>query len=125
MSRLVVGVVAGADEGAGLDDLEAAGEAFGGDIANCSGVDPAVDGEVVAGGLEVLADGEDVARVERSAMERESETVGRGPRIALIHCLAVSLSRCCRRTVCPPHPRLRLHLVDQRGLLRRARRCRP
>lgn len=58
---LVVGVVAAADEGAGLHDFEAAGEGFALEHVECVGVDPAVDGEVVPGGLEVLADGEDVA----------------------------------------------------------------
>jgi len=57
---LHVGVVAGADERAGLDDFPADVEA---DVAvpvELLGGDPAVDGEVVARGLEVLADGEDV-----------------------------------------------------------------
>jgi hypothetical protein len=56
----VVGVVAGADEGAGFDDFEAAAEALIAEGVELLGGDPAVDGQVVAGGLEVLADGEDV-----------------------------------------------------------------
>jgi hypothetical protein len=58
---LVVGVVTGADERAGLDDLEPAAEPLALEHVEGVGVDPAVDGQVVACGLEVLADGEDVA----------------------------------------------------------------
>ncbi len=58
---LFFGVIAGADEGAGFDDGEfqffEAVAFVGGELV---GVDPAVDGEVLLGGLEVLADGEDI-----------------------------------------------------------------
>ncbi len=60
---LVVGVVAAADERAALDDLEAAAEAFGLEVGELLGGDPAVDRQVVSCGLQVLADGQDVARI--------------------------------------------------------------
>jgi len=54
-------VVAGADEGAGLDVFEAEGFAEAFVSGELVGADPSGDGQVVAGGLKVLADGEDIA----------------------------------------------------------------
>lgn len=60
---MLVREVAGADEGAGEDCFDARGFAGGFVFGELVGVDPAVDGQVVAGGLEVLAEGDDVAGV--------------------------------------------------------------
>src|SRR5262245_39654862 len=60
---LVIGVVARAHERAGLNDLEAARQALLLERRELLGRDPAVDGEVVARGLEVLPDREDVAGI--------------------------------------------------------------
>ncbi len=58
---LFLGMVAGADQGAGLDVAEAHRFADAFVVGELLGRDPAVDGQVPAGGLKVLADGEDVA----------------------------------------------------------------
>src|SRR5436305_13892088 len=57
---LLFRVIAAADEGAAFDVAEAALFAAPLPFGELVGVDPAVDGEVLGGGLEVLAEGEDV-----------------------------------------------------------------
>jgi len=59
---LPVGVVGAAYHGAGLDVAQAHGFALTFVVGEKIRVHEAVDGQVVGGGLEVLADGEDVAR---------------------------------------------------------------
>ena len=56
----MIGVVGAADQRPGFDDLEAAGEAFLLEERELLGRHPAIDGQVVPRGLEVLADGEHV-----------------------------------------------------------------
>src|ERR1043165_7576976 len=58
---LMVGVIAGAHQRAALNDAEAAAQALGLELVELLGGHPAVDGQAVARGLEVLADGEDGA----------------------------------------------------------------
>ena len=60
---LALGVVGGADEGAGLDVLEAEGEGVIAELVELFGVVVADEGEVPGAGAEVLADGEDVDAV--------------------------------------------------------------
>jgi len=73
---LLVGVVAGADKGAGLDVAEAHAEGFGFEIDEFSGRVEAGHGQVVARGAQVLADGEDVAVDGGEVAEDREEFVG-------------------------------------------------
>src|ERR1035437_3506167 len=59
--RLFVGVVAGADQGAGFDVAEAHAEGFGFEIGEFARGVEAGHGQMVARGAQILADGEDVA----------------------------------------------------------------
>ena len=60
---LLVGQITAADQGTREDDLEPRGLAQRLVLLETVGVDPAVEREVVAGGLEVLPDRDDVAGV--------------------------------------------------------------
>ena len=59
-AHLLGGAVATADEGTTFDPAEAHGEALLTDAVEFGGQVEALDGEVLAAGLQVLADGEDV-----------------------------------------------------------------
>jgi hypothetical protein len=73
---LFVGVVAGADHGAAFDDADPEGEAELFPVGEFVGVGPAGDGPVLGGGLEVLADGEDVDAVGGDVAEGLLDFVG-------------------------------------------------
>jgi len=68
--RLLVGVVAGADERAAFDDAEAERKAELFPMLEFLGRGPAGDGKVLRRGLEVLADREDVGLVGRDIADR-------------------------------------------------------
>jgi len=71
-----VGVVAGADEGAGLHVAEAHLEGFGFQLGELARGVEAGHGEMVARGAQILADGEDVAVGGGEAAEDVDELVG-------------------------------------------------